>query len=972
MSTSDRWIPDRAPVAWGRWSRPALPVVVVSVLLCLGAANIAARAAFREVEDGVLWALRAEGVVAAEIADGTPAAAVGIERGDLLLSINDRPIEDPADVVAILHGAGRGETLRYTVLRLGSRDVIDVRVAPVPGGPGILYFLLAGVGTFTLLVGGAVRVRRPRDPATLHFLWLSVAFFGVFTFSFSGRLDRLDWVFFWADEVSRLALPPLFLHFTLVFPERSSRLSGTGFGRLLEVANYTPAIVLGLARVASLARASTDASQFVRVSTAIERLEYLYLAVCFIGGLLVLTRALRRVRTVTARRQLRWIAWGTAFGAGPFAAGYALPYALGVTPSLPMQLSAVPLSFIPLAYASAIVRYRLMDVEVIVKRALVYAAVLSAVVAMYVVLLKVVQRVFEQGSAGHEWVIAFLATLVAVLLAPPVKDFVQTTLDRAFYRDRYDYRRALVGFARDLNSDLDLGRLSGRLVSRVVETLEVDCMALMVESESGPDWMAMHAYGFPAAPPALPKLSGIGRRLAGGNLVALDDPTAVGWFAAEEIEFWRDAGLYYFVPCLSQTGATAVLALGRKHSSEPLSSEDMALLAAVAAQMATALENARLYRQLQVKAVELDRLRAFNENILESLDDGLLVVDLHDKVVRWNTALETLYGVSRSAAAGRAIDDLFDGPCVEAIRAARRDSPTGAVLSRVPLHCRGAKAGQTLIVNCAVVPLRVTVTADALAEGTVVILEDVTSRVQFEEQLQISEKMASIGLLAAGVAHEVNTPLTGISSFTQMLLEGADPDDPKTRLLEKIERQTFRAAKIVNGLLNLSRPASNTTASEIAVVDLNVVIADVLGLLEHQFGTHSIMLRRELCETPVLVLGMEHKLQQVFLNLFLNAKDAMPKGGWLSIRTSLDGDRGVAVVSDTGSGIPNEYLARIYDPFFTTKAMNQGTGLGLSITYGIVREHEGSIDCDSQVGQGTRFVLAFPLARTRPALATRH
>jgi two-component system, NtrC family, sensor kinase len=975
---------------WGRFSRPALPVVVVSVLLCLGAANIAARAAFREVEDGVLWATRAEGVVAADIADGTPAAAVGIARGDLLLAINDRPIDDLSDVVEILHGSNRGETLRYTVLRLGSRDVIDVRVAPIPGGPGILYFLLAGVGTFTLLVGGAVRLRRPRDPATLHFLWLSVAFFGVFTFSFSGRLDRLDWVFFWADEVSILALPPLFLHFTLVFPERATRLSSTRLGRVLEIANYLPAIVLGLTRVASLARASTDAAQFVRISTALDRMEFLYLAVCFIGGLGVLSRALRRIRTVTARRQLRWIAWGTAFGAGPFAFGYALPYALGVSPSLPMQLSAIPLSLIPLAYASAIVRYRLMDVEVIVKRTLVYAAVLSAVVAMYVVLLKVVQRMFVQGGVGHEWVIAFLATLVAVLLAPPVKDFVQTTLDRAFYRDRYDYRRALVGFARDLNSDLDLGRLSARLVSRVVETLEVDGMALMVESESGPDWLAMHAYGFPAAPPALPKLSGIGRRLAGGNPVALDDPTAVGWFAAEEIEFWRDAGLYYFVPCISQTGATAVLALGRKHSNEPLSSEDMALLAAVAAQMATALENARLYRQLHVKAIELDRLRAFNENILESLDDGLLVVDLHDKVVRWNTALETLYGVSRSAAAGRAIDDLFDGPCVEAIRAARRDSPTGAVLSRVPLHCRGAKAGRTLIVNCAVVPLRGTmgeiapfgpaiagplrtaVTADAGAEGTVVILEDVTSRVQFEEQLQISEKMASIGLLAAGVAHEVNTPLTGISSFTQMLLEGADPDDPKTRLLEKIERQTFRAAKIVNGLLNLSRPASNTGSEALAVVDVNVVIADVLGLLEHQFATHSIKLRRELNDTPVLVLGLEHKLQQVFLNLFLNAKDAMPKGGWLSVRTALDGDRAVAEVADTGSGIPNEYLARIYDPFFTTKAMNQGTGLGLSITYGIVREHEGSIDCESQLGQGTRFVLSLPLARTRPALATGH
>jgi signal transduction histidine kinase len=114
---------------------------------------------------------------------------------------------------------------------------------------------------------------------------------------------------------------------------------------------------------------------------------------------------------------------------------------------------------------------------------------------------------------------------------------------------------------------------------------------------------------------------------------------------------------------------------------------------------------------------------------------------------------------------------------------------------------------------------------------------------------------------------------------------------------------------------------------------------------------------------------MEHKLQQVFLNLFLNAKDAMPRGGWLSVTTRADQGRVVAEIADTGSGIPTEYLARIYDPFFTTKAIGQGTGLGLSITYGIVREHDGAIDCDSVVGQGTRFRLSFPPARSEPRAA---
>jgi two-component system NtrC family sensor kinase len=274
-----------------------------------------------------------------------------------------------------------------------------------------------------------------------------------------------------------------------------------------------------------------------------------------------------------------------------------------------------------------------------------------------------------------------------------------------------------------------------------------------------------------------------------------------------------------------------------------------------------------------------------------------------------------------------------------------------------------------LIVNAAVAPLRAAAGDTTVTVGTIVILEDITARVRLEEQLQISEKMASIGLLAAGVAHEVNTPLTGISSFTQMLLEGADPDDPRTRLLEKIERQTFRAAKIVNGLLTLARPTA-ASAGERSAVDLNVVVNDVLSLLEHQFELHRVKVRRELSLSAILVVGMEHKLQQVFLNLFLNAKDAMPRGGWLTIASRVEGDRAIVEVADTGSGIPSEYIARIYDPFFTTKAIGQGTGLGLSITYGIVREHDGAIDCDSAAGQGTRFTVTLPgLVHPRPLAA---
>ncbi len=617
----------------------------------------------------------------------------------------------------------------------------------------------------------------------------------------------------------------------------------------------------------------------------------------------------------------------------------------------------------PLAFASAIVRYRLMDVEVIIKRGLVYTAAIALIAAIYGILLQLATEVFFDGNdQQRNPVIALLATMVVVLLARPLKDAIQTGLDRVYYRDRYDYRRALVGFARDLNSDLDLSRLSERLVRRVTETLVVDRMALLLApAAAGRDEefvMIAHA-GFTGDPPTLARRSEVGIGLISGHTLALDDPMAQRRIDATELEFWRDAGIHYFVPCVSKEGTIAAMALGRKASNEPLSSEDMALLAAVAAQAATALENGRLYRQLRVKADELDRMREFSENILESLNDGIAVLDRDDRVVRWNHRLEELYGIRHEQAISRRVADVFDSGFFEVLRSSRRQSPEGAAFYRVPLTTRHDPP-RRLLVNVATTPLR---DSDDAIAGTVLIVEDISTRVQLEEQLQLSEKMASIGLLAAGVAHEVNTPLTGISSFVQMLMQGADADDPRTKVLEKIERQTFRAAKIVNGLLNLARPAQVDSGP----VDVNSVINDVLSLLEHQLKTGRIQVRKELAPSLPLVQGIEYKLQQVFLNLFLNARDAMPKGGWLTIATRADGEHATIEVGDTGSGIPSDQLSRIYDPFFTTKDIGKGTGLGLSITYGIVQEHDGSIACDSEIGFGTRFTLTLPLAVGRSA-----
>ena len=950
----------------GEWGRALLAVGVVAALLCLAIANAFARANSYGVEDGVLWRDTADGLVAAAVAEDSPAALAGIATGDVLLAVGSEPLERHADLRRVLRPVPEGTRIDYTLLRLSETRLHTVALERVPVVALSTYLLLAGIGLLGLLVGAAVRVQRPGHQATLHFFWLTVAFFGALAFSYTGWYGRLDWVFFWADEVATLLLAPLFMHFALVFPERTPGWLRHRLGWWVLPVVYAPAVVLGALQAAAVLRPEVGIG-FVRGIEWIWQLQHLYLAACMLGGFATMVFALRRVRSITSRRQLRWIVSGAALGGLPFALGYLLPWALGFEPP---SLLALPVGLIPLAFASAIVHYRLRDVEVIVKRSVGYAAVVAAMVVIYLGLERLVSEVFLGESDQHNSVIALLATAVVVLLARPVKKTIQTMLDRVYYRERFDYRRALTRFARDLSTDLDLDRLSERLVNRVSETLGIDRMVLLGRDRTGTDadsgdgdFHPIRWVGFDGPPSALPRGSSVGERMLDGQTVLLDDPVGGRMYAPGDVAFWRTRGLYYFVPCVSEEGTIAVMALGPKESGEPLSSEDMALLAAVAGQAATALENGRLYGRLQQKAGELDRMRQFSENIIESLSDGLAVLDLDDRIIRWNAGFERLHGVPRAEAIGRSLEEVFDQDFVARLSAARAQRPAGAELYRVPMLSRHGDP-RRLRVKAATAPL---LTPTGQTSGTMLIVVDSTARVQLEEQLQMSEKMASIGLLAAGVAHEVNTPLTGISSFTQMLLEDAEPEDPKTRLLEKIERQTFRAARIVNGLLNLARPSRTDTSGP---VDINAVVADVLVLLEHQLEAGRIRVRRELASPAAVVHGIEFKMQQVFLNLFLNARDAMPSGGWLTVRSRVELGSAVVEVADTGSGILPEHLSRIYDPFFTTKTVGQGTGLGLSVTYGVVQEHQGTIECASRPGQGTRFTLTLPLAVPDRAQAT--
>jgi two-component system NtrC family sensor kinase len=224
------------------------------------------------------------------------------------------------------------------------------------------------------------------------------------------------------------------------------------------------------------------------------------------------------------------------------------------------------------------------------------------------------------------------------------------------------------------------------------------------------------------------------------------------------------------------------------------------------------------------------------------------------------------------------------------------------------------------------------------------------------QQIGQNEKLASLGRLAAGVAHEINNPLTGVLTFAHLLREKPNMDDQDIADLDLIIRETTRAAEIVRRLLDFSRERPVMMER----LEINEVVRRTVQLIRNQKLFEGIVIIEKLHENLPEIDGDMNRLQQVILNLALNSCEAMPKGGTITITTALSNGEVRLEIADTGCGIKPEVMERIFEPFFTTKPVGQGTGLGLAVTYGIVQQHGGSIEVECEEGQGTKFILALP------------
>ncbi len=920
----------------------ALLVIVTVAAVIAAAINFQQQSRFALPDDGVAWVDQIGSdqdshVVAAYVTPGSPALNAGVHTGDTLLSIEGVRIDTALEATQVLARLGPWREAKYELQRSGEKFPAKVIIGQAERDSTIFYQY--AVALIYLSIGLFVYFRRGNAPRALHFFLLCLASFIMSAFHYSGKLNNFDKVIYLGNVIAGYLAPMLFLHFCFVFPEPQAWIKRRGAAMLV----YLPGLALLAFHLGIMFGYLRTAAPLLEMRWVLDRTWLAFLCAMYLAGGLVLAFQLRKADDPVVRRQLTWLRNGAVIGILPFTLIYAVPYLMGVAPNHAMNLAVLSLPLIPLTWAYAILRYRLMDVDVIFQEGYVYTLATLAVLSIFYGLIFTVSKAGELSGTA---MVALI--LIAAFVFQPIRNWIQEQLDRYyFYKDRYDYRRTLIEFARELGSPTNLGEMLESVADRLIRTLGIRHVAFFVWDEGESRFRLELAsnrngkqtenvpYGldmsFLSASPKKPYLF-FERTRNLLDVISHEMPVSARRSIAE-------LELTYYLPCSARGRTIAYLGVSRTESGDFLSSEDVELLVTLSGYVGIAVDNSMLYQSLARKVEEYEKLKEFSENIVESINVGILAADLEDRVESWNSQIEKLTGISREQALGRKLADLLPSDLCERLGVGV-DNVYKFVLKQTTL-------------NIAIAPL---ISREGAQIGRLIIFDDVTDRAELERRLVQADKLSSIGLLAAGVAHEVNTPLAVISTYAQMLAKQISGDEQKAPLLEKIARQTFRASEIVNSLLNFSR----TSSTEFVSVDLNKTLRETLALMEHQMTKSGVTVTLALDEKLPRIKGSPGKLQQVFLNLFLNARDAMERGGVLALKTSAHDGQVLVTVADSGAGIARENLEKIFDPFFTTKGAKKGTGLGLSVSYGIVREHGGNIEVQSQIGAGTRFELSFP------------
>jgi two-component system, NtrC family, sensor kinase len=528
---------------------------------------------FQVPYDGAWWVERSGGLLADRVEKNGPAARAGIKAGDQLTAVDTRPVTNIAKLDREQYRVGPWAKATYSIERQGVSVDMQVILAPTDRTQ---YAWLRLIALIYLGIGLYVLLRRWTAPGSLHFYIFCLVSFTYYAFHYTGKLNAFDWNIYWGNVIAGLLQPALFLHFVLTFPERRWFVRQH---RWLIPAIYAPgAILLGIQVMAiTLLRAS----EVLRWN--LDRVQMGYVALLFVIAAGILLRSYRSASTVVLRQQLKWLTRGTVLAITPFTLFYVIPYLTGALPTPLMKSSVLSLGLLPLTFGYAIFRYRLMDVDLIFKRGMVYTLAAGAIAGAYFAMIAAVAelvhaRIPSSGPAGLS-----IAIVVIALLFDPVRKWIQEQLDRVFYRTRYDYRKTLIEFGRELSSETDLDKMLSSVVDRLSRTLLVDRMAIFsIAGEPAGGFVIAKSFGMTQVSGLdLDFLSEPRAEMEAGHLF-FDNTRQVPRETASAQQAIAALDLNYYIPCRAQKQTIAVLGLGKTIEGDFLSSEDVELLQTLA------------------------------------------------------------------------------------------------------------------------------------------------------------------------------------------------------------------------------------------------------------------------------------------------------------------------------------------------------------------------------------------------------
>src|ERR1700733_10889694 len=573
-------------------------------------------------DDGVWWVEHGGRLTADRVDPAGPGAKSGIKSGDQLVLVNGQENQNLSGLERQLYRNGVWSKAAYSLLR--QSVPLDSSVILVPAERSLNNWLRL-IALIYLGIGLYVLLRRWTAPGSTHFYIFCLVSFIAYSFKYTGKLNDFDWTIYWGNIAAGVLQPALFLHFVLTFPEK--RETVRKYPWLLALV-YAPGAVLLAVHV--VATQWLQASERLRWN--LDRMEMSYGSLFFLAAAVVLWYSYQRASTTILRQQLKWVTRGTVLAIVPYTLFYVIPYLVGSLPGAAMKVSALSLALLPLTFGYAIFRYRLMDVDLIFKRGVVYTLAAAIVLGLYFGLVTAVALLVHNWRPNSGPVGLILAVVVTALLFDPVPKWIQDRIDQFFYRARYDYRRTLLEFGRELGSETNLNTLLSSLIDRLSRTLAVDRMAIFLASQStGPEeprkFLLAKSFG-PSMPGDIDLSFLTEPRPEQAGHLFFENTHQVPRETPSSQQAIARLDLNYYIPCHAQQKTIAVLGLGKTAQGDFLSSEDMELLETLGGYLGIAIQNSQLYASLQQKAAEYERLKDFNENIVESINVGVMALDM--------------------------------------------------------------------------------------------------------------------------------------------------------------------------------------------------------------------------------------------------------------------------------------------------------------------------------------------------------